>query len=266
MNALTMPVADGWTIARRNTLKIRRSPDLLGRVIMLPIVLILLFAHVFGSVIDVPGTPYKEFLLPGVFVQAVIVSAQTTGRTLTLDLRKGIFDRFRSLPMAPSGVRHLTPADRHPAEAGRATMTVTAAMGMARCTGSTRLGRRPAAVIARARAMGKGTPRCGARGGHQRVCGRRAGGWSASATMTTPVRVATRAISARARPGSFQCRRDRVLSTRSKVASRKGRASAAARASRIGVCSRAGAACGVVRAARPSIWADGSTPTRPAFG
>ncbi|GIH71309.1 ABC transporter permease [Sphaerimonospora thailandensis] len=104
MNALTMPIADGWTIARRNTLKIRRSPDLLGSVITLPIVLVLLFAYVFGSVIDVPGMSYREFLLPGIFVQAVIIGAQITGYTLTLDLQKGIFDRFRSLPMAPSAV------------------------------------------------------------------------------------------------------------------------------------------------------------------
>jgi ABC-type multidrug transport system permease subunit len=48
--------------------------------------------------------PYREFLLPGIFVQAVIMTAQTTGWTLTLDLQKGIFDRFRSLPMAPSAV------------------------------------------------------------------------------------------------------------------------------------------------------------------
>ena len=104
MNALTMPIADGLTIAKRNTLKIRRSPDLLGAVIMFPIVFVLLFAYVFGSVIDVPGMSYREFLLPGIFVQAVLISAQTTGYTLTLDLQKGIFDRFRSLPMAPSAV------------------------------------------------------------------------------------------------------------------------------------------------------------------
>ncbi|MEV0667424.1 ABC transporter permease [Actinomadura luteofluorescens] len=104
MNAVTMPLADGWTIARRNTLKIRRSPDLLGSAIMFPIVFVLMFAYVFGSVIDVPGMSYKEFLLPGIFVQAVIMGAQITGYTLTLDLQKGIFDRFRSLPMAPSGV------------------------------------------------------------------------------------------------------------------------------------------------------------------
>ncbi|GAA1008453.1 transport permease protein [Acrocarpospora pleiomorpha] len=104
MNAFTMPITDGWTIAKRNTLKIRRSPDLLGSVIMLPIVLVLLFAYVFGSVINIPGMSYREFLLPGIFVQAVITGAQITGYTLTLDLQKGIFDRFRSLPMAPSAV------------------------------------------------------------------------------------------------------------------------------------------------------------------
>jgi ABC transporter DrrB family efflux protein len=104
MNALTMPAADGWTIAKRNTLKIRRSPDLLGAAVMFPIVFVLLFAYVFGSVIEVPGMSYREFLLPGIFVQAVIIGAQTTGYTLTLDLQKGIFDRFRSLPMAPSAV------------------------------------------------------------------------------------------------------------------------------------------------------------------
>jgi ABC-2 type transport system permease protein len=104
MNALTLPVADGWTIAKRNALKIRRSPDMLGAAVMLPIVLVLLFAYVFGSVIEIPGMSYREFLLPGIFVQAVIIGAQLTGYTLTLDLQKGIFDRFRSLPMARSAV------------------------------------------------------------------------------------------------------------------------------------------------------------------
>ena len=50
MNALTLPVTDGWTIARRNTLKIRRSPDLLVGAVMLPIVLVLLFSYAFSWV------------------------------------------------------------------------------------------------------------------------------------------------------------------------------------------------------------------------
>ncbi|MEU5876058.1 ABC transporter permease [Spirillospora sp. NPDC047279] len=104
MNAVAMPLADGLTIARRNIKKIKRAPDMIGGVVMLPIVLVLMFAYVFGSVIDVPGMSYKDFLLPGIFVQAVITGAQITGYSLTTDLEKGIYDRFRSLPMAPSAV------------------------------------------------------------------------------------------------------------------------------------------------------------------
>ncbi|GAA5043479.1 ABC transporter DrrB family efflux protein [Thermocatellispora tengchongensis] len=104
MNALQMALADGITITKRNALKIRRAPDLLGGVVMLPIIFVLLFAYVFGSMIDLPGISYKEYLLPGIFVQTIVTSAQITGYTLTQDLQKGIFDRFRTLPMAPSAV------------------------------------------------------------------------------------------------------------------------------------------------------------------
>ncbi|MDF5756248.1 ABC transporter permease [Spongiactinospora sp. TRM90649] len=104
MNTLQMAVADGMTIAKRNALKIRRAPDLLGGVIMLPIVFVLLFAYVFGSMIELPGMSYGEYLLPGIFVMTIVSSAQITGYTLTLDLQKGIFDRFRTLPMSPSAV------------------------------------------------------------------------------------------------------------------------------------------------------------------
>lgn len=104
MNTLQMALADGMTITKRNALKIKRAPDLLGGVVLLPIVLVLLFAYVFGSMIDLPGMSYTEYLLPGIFVMTITSSAQITGYTLTLDLQKGIFDRFRTLPMSPSAV------------------------------------------------------------------------------------------------------------------------------------------------------------------
>ncbi|MCF6470408.1 ABC transporter permease [Nonomuraea sp. MG754425] len=104
MNALHLAVADGMTIARRNALKIRRAPDLLGGVVMLPIVFVLLFTFVFGSMISLPGMSYGEYLLPGIFVMTIVSSGQITGYTLTQDLRKGVFDRFRTLPMSPSAV------------------------------------------------------------------------------------------------------------------------------------------------------------------
>ncbi|GAA4188516.1 ABC transporter permease [Streptosporangium oxazolinicum] len=104
MNALQMAVSDGMTITRRNVLKIRRAPDLLGGVIILPIVFVLLFAYVFGSMMSLPGMSYQEYMIPGIFVQTIVTSAQITGYTLTLDLQKGIFDRLRTLPMSPSAV------------------------------------------------------------------------------------------------------------------------------------------------------------------
>ncbi|MDX3104158.1 ABC transporter permease [Nonomuraea angiospora] len=104
MNALQIVLADGVTITKRNALKIRRAPDLLGGAVILPIVFVLLFAYVFGSMIELPGLSYREYLIPGIFVQTIVTSAQITGYTLTQDLQKGIFDRFRTLPMAPSAV------------------------------------------------------------------------------------------------------------------------------------------------------------------
>ncbi|MEW9552205.1 ABC transporter permease [Nonomuraea sp. NPDC050783] len=104
MNTLQVALADGMTIARRNALKIRRAPDMLGGVVLLPIVFVLLFTYIFGSMVDLPGMSYGEYLLPGIFVMTIVMSAQITGYTLTQDLRKGIFDRFRTLPMSPSAV------------------------------------------------------------------------------------------------------------------------------------------------------------------
>ena len=104
MNTLQIAIADGMTITKRNALKIKRAPDLLGGVIILPIVFVLLFVYVFGSMIELPGLSYRDYLLPGIFVQTIVTSAQITGYTLTQDLQKGIFDRFRTLPMSPSAV------------------------------------------------------------------------------------------------------------------------------------------------------------------
>ncbi|MFI6318171.1 ABC transporter permease [Nonomuraea sp. NPDC050556] len=104
MNAVQVAISDGLTIAKRNAIKIKRTPDLLGGVTLFPIVFVLLFAYVFGSMIDIPGMSYTEFMIPGVFVQTVVMSAQITGYTLVQDLQKGIFDRFRTLPMARSAV------------------------------------------------------------------------------------------------------------------------------------------------------------------
>jgi ABC-2 type transport system permease protein len=95
---------DGAVITKRNLIKIKRVPDLLVFSTMSPIMFILLFVYVFGSAIDVPGTSYREFLIPGIFAQTVIFVSTTTGAGLADDMQKGIIDRFRSLPMSRAAV------------------------------------------------------------------------------------------------------------------------------------------------------------------
>jgi ABC-2 type transport system permease protein len=99
---------DGAVVAKRNLIKIKRVPDLLVFSTLSPIMFILLFAYVFGSAIPVfPGsspTVYREYLIPGIFVQTVIFGATITGAGLADDIQKGIIDRFRSLPMSRSAV------------------------------------------------------------------------------------------------------------------------------------------------------------------
>src|SRR4051794_39702047 len=104
MSALTEAAADSFVITKRNLIKIKRVPDLLVFTTLSPIMFVLLFAYVFGSAIQVPGVSYKEFLIAGIFAQTVVFGSTFTGYSLAEDLQKGIIDRFRSLPMAPSAV------------------------------------------------------------------------------------------------------------------------------------------------------------------
>ena len=97
-------LVDGAVVAKRNLIKIKRVPDLLVFTTMSPIMFILLFAYVFGSAIHPKGIGYREFLIPGIFVQTVIFGATITGAGLAEDMQKGIIDRFRSLPMSRSAV------------------------------------------------------------------------------------------------------------------------------------------------------------------
>jgi ABC-2 type transport system permease protein len=98
-------VGDGVIVARRNLIKIKRVPELLVFTTLSPIMFVLLFAYVFGGAIA-GGDPqqYREFLIAGIFAQTVVFGATITGAGLAEDVQKGIIERFRSLPMAPSAV------------------------------------------------------------------------------------------------------------------------------------------------------------------
>ena len=104
MTQLAVALADGAIVAKRNLIKIKRVPEILIWTLMSPIMFVVLFAYVFGSNIEIPGTTYREYLMGGIFAQTVIFGSTFTGAGLAEDMTKGIIDRFRSLPMAQSAV------------------------------------------------------------------------------------------------------------------------------------------------------------------
>jgi ABC transporter DrrB family efflux protein len=104
MTAVSLMFADAAVVAKRNVIKIKRSPEVLVFVLLSPIMFVLLFGYVFGNSIDVPGGDYREFLIAGVFAQTVLFGSTFTGAGIADDMQKGIIDRFRSLPMARSAV------------------------------------------------------------------------------------------------------------------------------------------------------------------
>jgi ABC-2 type transport system permease protein/oleandomycin transport system permease protein len=104
VNALAYAVSDTMVLARRNLLRIPRQPDLLVSFTVQPVIFVLLFVYVFGGAIQTPGFDYVDFLMPGIIVQTVAFGGFVTAIGLSDDLRKGLIDRFRSLPMTPGAV------------------------------------------------------------------------------------------------------------------------------------------------------------------
>jgi ABC-2 type transport system permease protein/oleandomycin transport system permease protein len=96
---------DAMAVTWRNLIGYRRVPQLLVFSTIQPVIFVLLFRYVFGGAIDVPGPiPYVDFLMPGVFVQTVVFGALATAIGLAADMKSGMLERFRSLPMARSAV------------------------------------------------------------------------------------------------------------------------------------------------------------------
>jgi ABC-2 type transport system permease protein len=87
------------TLAWRAMLKIKHVPFQLFDVVITPIMFTLLFTYIFGGALA--GTPreYIQYLLPGVLVQTIVFITVYTGVGLNTDIQKGLYDRFRSLPM-----------------------------------------------------------------------------------------------------------------------------------------------------------------------
>ena len=104
MSGLRMAISDTLVLAKRNFLRIPRAPDLMLAFTVQPIMFVLLFAYVFGGAITTPGQSYVDFLIPGILVQTMSFGGFVTAMGIAEDLRKGLIDRFRSLPMSRSAV------------------------------------------------------------------------------------------------------------------------------------------------------------------
>jgi len=97
-------IADSLEMVKRNLRHIRRTPELLIDVTLQPIMFVILFRFVFGGAIPIQGTTYVNYLMAGIFVQTIAFAGVYTGVLLANDLKNGMIDRFRSLPMLQSSV------------------------------------------------------------------------------------------------------------------------------------------------------------------
>lgn len=98
-------VVDAFTVAGRDAAHWRRrpAPVLVGA--LFPVLLLLMFAYLLGGGMAVPGGgDYRDFLIPGMFALAMVFGVEATMTAVVTDTARGITDRFRSMPMAPSAV------------------------------------------------------------------------------------------------------------------------------------------------------------------
>ncbi|MFQ6398485.1 ABC transporter permease [Nocardia sp. KC 131] len=98
--SLRQTASTSLTMAYRGILKIKHNPEQLFDVTVQPILFTALFAYIFGGAIGGNVSNYLPVLIPGILVQTVILTSVVTGTQLREDMDKGVFDRFKSLPIA----------------------------------------------------------------------------------------------------------------------------------------------------------------------
>lgn len=94
-SAISASLAFGW----RGVLKIKHVPEQILDVIAIPIVFTVMFTYLFGGALSDSTGSYLRFILPGTLVMAVLLVTMYSGVSLNADITKGVFDRFRSLPI-----------------------------------------------------------------------------------------------------------------------------------------------------------------------
>ncbi len=125
-------VSDTLTITRRNLMVWMRVPAYLVFTVIQPVMFVLMFRYVFGGAIpvSVPGG-YVNFLMPGIIGQTAAFATFGTAIALAMELKKGVIDRLRSMPMARSAVL----AGRLVADTGRMLVTILIIIGVGYAVG-----------------------------------------------------------------------------------------------------------------------------------
>jgi len=95
-------VRHSLALAKRSLIKTWRTPEALIDVTLQPAIFLVIFVYIFGGAVAGDTTTYLQFLLPGILAQTIAQGAIAIGVNLNTDLTKGIFDRFRSLPIPRS--------------------------------------------------------------------------------------------------------------------------------------------------------------------
>jgi ABC transporter DrrB family efflux protein len=118
-------------VARRNLLRTMRTPQLLMFAIIQPVLLLVLLRYIFAGAVRMPVANYVDFVVPAIFIEAVLVGAMTSAIGIAEDLKSGMIDRLRSLPMARSAVL----AGRSLTDLVRSTIALAVMIGIGTAVG-----------------------------------------------------------------------------------------------------------------------------------
>jgi ABC-2 type transport system permease protein len=91
---------DTITLAKRSLLKLKHNPGALVDVVLLPIIFMIMFTYLFGGAVAGSATKYLATVVPGVVAFALLMASSNSGTQLREDIETGVFDRFKSLPIA----------------------------------------------------------------------------------------------------------------------------------------------------------------------
>ncbi|MEW9549435.1 ABC transporter permease [Nonomuraea sp. NPDC050783] len=98
-------VSDSLTIAGRTFSRLRAQPGEIAGFLVFPVIMTVLFGYVFGSAITLPGGgDYRDYLMPGIFMQVMAMTATSSATAVAEDMARGVIDRFRAQPVARGAV------------------------------------------------------------------------------------------------------------------------------------------------------------------